>query len=149
MLVDHEGRPLSKKELNYLPNYLGIMAVVTKKSVIEAASASQEPLFVMMILVTPQKLELYSEAEVLLQEMIIHNVLDAYVKKMYDRELKDLQERELQKYLTEMLNKYHIAIQPNPIPLDYIVVENVDEETLRKFVEEEKQKKLFLQQENK
>ncbi|ABJ91438.1 hypothetical protein YS40_044 [Thermus phage phiYS40] len=143
MLVDQDGKPLSKKELKYLPNFLGIVSVVTKKSVVET-NEPLEPYFIMFMLVTPQKMELYSQAGSLLQEVILHNLLDSYVKKEYGKELKEMDEKEAQKMLSEFLRKYQVNIQPQPIPLDFVVLENIDEEELKKLVEQEKLKSGFL-----
>lgn len=147
MLVDKDGNPLSKKELKYLPNFLGIVSVVTKKSVLET-NEPLEPYFIMFMLVTPQKMELYSQAGSLLQEVILHNLLDSYVKKEYGKELKDMDEKEAQKLLSEFLKKYQVNIQPHPIPLDFVVLENIDEEELKKLVEQEKLKSSFMRNEN-
>ncbi len=148
MLVDKEGKPLTKSQLNYLPAYLGIVIIVSKKGVLETTEP-KEPEFVLLLMITPQKLELYSQAEIILQEVILHNVLDSYVKRKYNKTLKDLDEKTAQKYLTELLNNYSISIQPHSLPLDYVVIENVDENELRKLVEAEKQKALFVAETNK
>lgn len=122
----------------YVPNLLGIMAVITKKSLIQTVKPEENlPEFTVLFVVSPQKMELYSQSETLLTDVLLNNIFDSYLKRKYNKNLSDFSQEEAEKELTKFLNTHHIQIHQSAIPIDFLIFENVSEEELRRLLEEE------------
>lgn len=129
---------MANLQKTYMPNLIGIVGIITKRSLIQTANQEENlPEFTVLFIVSPQKMELYSQSETLLSDVILNNIFDSYLKRKYNKNLSDFSQEEAGEELIKFLNTHHIQIHQSAIPIDFLIFENVSEEELRRLLEEE------------
>lgn len=134
-LVGPDGKPLS--EGNKVPadfRFIGIPVAITKQQTIVSTENKPQVIATFLFLVPVNKLELYSQNEKVMMDVIVTNALSVYLDKVKGIKINDLSESGLQKEFRSFTTKYDVLVSPNVFPLDEVIFDNVPEESILEAV---------------
>jgi len=121
---------------NLMVNKIGLLVAIKKKRHIYVqGEENQKPDLIVQVILTPQLLEMYSNAETLFLDRMNNYAYNAYDFNIYGDAFKDLSEEELKKDYENFLKTHDVMISQSPVPFDYLIEDITTEEDIRAFID--------------
>ena len=121
---------------NLMVNKIGLLVAIKKKRHIYVqGEENQKPDLIVQVILTPQLLEMYSNAETLFLDRMNNYAYNAYAFNIYGDAFKDLSEEELKKDYENFLKTQDVMISQSPVPFDYLIEDITTEEDIRAFID--------------
>lgn len=115
---------------------IGLLVAIRKKRLIHVQGEQQDkPDLIVQVILTPQLLEMYSNAEPLFLDRMNNYAYNAYAFNLHGDSFKDLTEEELRKEYEDFLKTHEVMISQSPVPFDYLIEDLTTEEDIRAFIE--------------
>lgn len=121
---------------NFKVNKIGLLVAIRKKRLIHVQGEENEkPDLIVQVILTPQLLEMYSNAEPLFLDRMNNYAYNAYAFNIHGDSFKDLSEEELKKDYEKFLKTHEVMISQSPVPFDYLIEDLTTEEDIRAFID--------------
>lgn len=128
---------LGRKQLHNLNmTKIGLLVAIKKKRLINVQGEQHDkPDLIVQVILTPQLLEMYSNAEPLFLDRMNNYAYNAYAFNLHGDSFKDLTEEELRKEYENFLKTHEVMISQSPVPFDYLIEDLTTEEDIRAFID--------------
>jgi hypothetical protein len=121
---------------NFKVNKLGLLVAIRKKKLIHVqGEETEKPDLIVQVILTPQLLEMYSNAESLFLDRMNNYAYNAYAFNIHGDSFKDLSEEELKKDYEKFLKTHEVMISQSPVPFDYLIEDLTTEDDIRAFID--------------